>query len=76
MPLKDIPEKYKKYDDSKKLVVDNNYIPNDYKKPFAVGVYPIVSGLLETGYKLIDDKEYVPYIKGKRCFGRILVQKI
>jgi hypothetical protein len=31
MPLKDIPNKYKEYDDSKKLVVDNCYIPNDYK---------------------------------------------
>lgn len=76
MPLKEIPEKYKKIDDSKVLVVDNNYIPSDYKKPFAVGVYPIVSGLLEKGYKYTQDKEYVPYIKGKRCFGRVLVQKI
>jgi len=76
MPLKEIPEKYKKTDDSKMLVVDNNYIPSDYKKPFAVGVYPIVSGLLEKGYKYTQDKEYVPYINGKRCFGRVLVQKI
>ena len=75
MPLKEIPEKYKKIDDSKVLVVDNNYIPSDYKKPFAVGVYPILSGLLEKGYKYTQDKEYVPYIKGKRCFGRVLVQK-
>jgi len=75
MPLKEIPEKYKKIDDSKMLVVDNNYIPSDYKKPFAVGVYPIVSGLLEKGYKYTQDKEYVPYINGKRCFGRVLVQK-
>jgi hypothetical protein len=76
IPLKEIPEKYKKIDDSKMLVVDNNYIPNDYKKPFAVGVYPIVCGLLEKGYKYTQDKEYVPYINGKRCFGRVLVQKI
>jgi hypothetical protein len=76
MPLKEIPEKYKKIDDSKVLVVDNNYIPSDYKKPFAVGVYPIVSGLLEKGYKYTQDTEYVPYINGKRCFGRVLVQKI
>jgi hypothetical protein len=76
MPLKDIPEKYKKYDDSKKLVVDNCYIPSDYKKPFAVSVRPILNGLLENGYKLIGDKEYVPYINGKRCFGKVLVQKI
>jgi predicted GIY-YIG superfamily endonuclease len=76
MPLKEIPEKYKKFDDSKILVVDNNYIPEDYKKPFAVSAYPILSGILEKGYKLIEDKEYVPYINGKRCFGRVLVQKI
>ena len=76
MPIKEIPAKYKKIDDSKMLVVDNNYIPSDYKKPFAVGVYPIVSGLLEKGYKYTQDKEYVPYINGKRCFGRVLVQKI
>jgi hypothetical protein len=76
MPLKEIPEKNKKYDDSKILVVDNNYIPNDYKKPFAVSAYPILSGILEKGYNLVQDKEYVPYINGKRCFGRVLVQKI
>jgi hypothetical protein len=75
MPLKEIPEKNKRYDDSKILVVDNNYIPSDYKKPFAVSAYPILSGILEKGYNLVQDKEYVPYINGKRCFGRVLVQK-
>jgi hypothetical protein len=75
IPLKEIPEKYKRYDDSKTLVVDNNYIPSDYKKPFAVSVYPILSGILEKGYALTQDKEYVPYINGKRCFGRVLIQK-
>jgi hypothetical protein len=75
IPLKDIPEKYKKYDDSKILLVDYCYIPNDYKKPFAVSTTPILSGILEKGYKLVQDKEYVPYINGKRCFGRVLVQK-
>jgi len=76
IPLKEIPEKYKKYDDNKILVVDNNYIPSDYKKPFAVSIFPILSGLLEKGYRYVQDKEYVPYIDGKRKFGRILVQKI
>jgi len=76
IPLKNIPEKYKKYDDSKMLVVDNNYIPSDYKKPFAVSVYPILSGILEKGYKYVQDKEYVPYVNGKRKFGRVLIQKI
>jgi len=76
MPLKKIPNKYKKFDDKKVLVVDNNYIPSNYKKPFAVSVFPIVSGLLEKGYEYIQDKEYVPYVNGKRKFGRVLVQKI
>jgi len=55
--------------------VDNGYIPNNYKKPFAVSVNPILNGLLEKGYKYVQDKEYVPYIDGKRKFGRVLVQK-
>ena len=76
MPLKYIPEKYKKYDDSKILLVNNNYIPSDYKKPFAVSAYPMLSGILEKGYKIFSDKEYFPYINKKRCFGRILLQKI
>ena len=76
VPLKEIPEKYKKYDDSKTLVVNEGYIPNDYKKPFAVSANPIVNGLLEKGYKIIQDKRYTPYINGKEGFARVLVQKI
>jgi len=76
MPLKEIPEKHKKYDDNKILLVDNCYIPSDYKKPFAVSVRPILNGLLEKGYKLIEHKEYIPYVNGKRCFGRVLVKKV
>ena len=76
IPLKDIPEKYKKYDDSKKLMVDNCYIPSDYKKPFAVSTRPILNGILEKGYKIIQDTQYFPYVNGKKCFGRVLVQKI
>jgi hypothetical protein len=76
MPLKDIPEKNKKYDDSKILLVDNNYIPSDYKKPFAVSAYPLLSGVLEKGYCLVKDKEYYPYINGKKKFARVLLQKI
>jgi predicted GIY-YIG superfamily endonuclease len=75
VPLKDIPEQYKKYDDSKILLVDHGYIPNDYKNPFAVSARPILNGLLEKGYELVEDKEYYPYIKGKKCFARVLVQK-
>jgi predicted GIY-YIG superfamily endonuclease len=76
VPLKDIPAKYKKFDDSKNLVVDNGYIPSDYKKPFAVSTRPILNGLLEKGYKIVQDTQYFPYINGKKCFGRVLVQKI
>ncbi|MDR2171672.1 MAG: GIY-YIG nuclease family protein, partial [Planctomycetaceae bacterium] len=75
IPLKDIPEKYKKYDDSKILLVSNCYIPNDYEKPFAVSARPILNGLLEKGYKIIQSKRYTPYIKGKEHFARVLVQK-
>ena len=76
IPLKDIPEKYKKYDDSKMLLVNNNYIPSDYKKPFAVSSRSILNGVLEKGYEIFGDKEYYPYINEKRCFGRILLRKI
>jgi hypothetical protein len=76
MSLKEIPEKYKRYDDTKTLLVDNNYIPNDYKKPFAVSAYPILSGVLEKGYELASAEEYFPYTDGKRRFGRVLIQKI
>ena len=75
-PLKDIPAQYKKYDDKKILIVNQGYIPLDYKKPFAVSPRLILNGLLEKGYKMTQDSEYVPYVSGKRCFGMVLVQKI
>jgi predicted GIY-YIG superfamily endonuclease len=77
MPLKDIPEQYKTYDDSKTLLADNCYIPSDYDKPFAVSARPILNGLLENGYKIIEENEsYIAVINGEECFRRILVQKI
>jgi hypothetical protein len=77
VPLKEIPEKYKKYDDSKVLLVDNCFIPNDYKKPFAISARPILNGLLEKGYKIIEKNEsYIALVNGKQCFRRVLVQKI
>ncbi|MDR0476162.1 MAG: hypothetical protein LBH43_21155 [Treponema sp.] len=75
MLLKEIPEKYKKYDDYKMLIVDKGYIPNDYKKKFAVSARPILNGLLEKGYKIISGKRYTPYINGQECFAKVLVQK-
>jgi hypothetical protein len=76
MPLKDIPSKYKKYDDKKTLLPGNCYIPDDYQTPFAVSARPILNGLLEKGYKIIQDKRYTPYTNGKEGFARVLVQKI
>ena len=75
IPLKEIPEKYKKYDDSKILLVDHCYIPDDYKKVFAVSARPILNGLLEKGYMIVQDKRYTPYTNGKEGFARVLVQK-
>ena len=75
VPLADIPEKYKRYDDSKTLIVDNCYIPSDYKKPFAVSARPILNGLLEKGYIIVKENQYFPYMNGKKCFGRVLVKK-
>ena len=75
VPLKDIPEKHKKYDDSETLIVDNGYIPSDYKKAFGVSNRPILNGLLEKGYKIVQNKEYYPYVDGKKCYSRVLVKK-
>ena len=76
MPLDEIPERFKKYDDAGILVVDNCHAPTDYDGIFAVSPRPILNGLLERGYKIVSDREYVPYFAGKRGFGRILVQKV
>ncbi|GBU27449.1 hypothetical protein R84B8_00981 [Treponema sp. R8-4-B8] len=75
VPLKEIPEKYKKYDDNGILNLYNSYIPNDYKEEFAVSTDPILNGVLEKGYKITNEKRYTPYINGKECFARVLVQK-
>ncbi|MDR3110800.1 MAG: GIY-YIG nuclease family protein [Planctomycetaceae bacterium] len=75
VPLKDIPSEYKKFDDSKTLLVDHCYIPSDYKKPFAVSARPILNGLLEKGYEIVQEKRYTPYVNGEECFARVLVQK-
>lgn len=75
IPLKDIPEKHKKIDDNGYLIVDNCFLPSDYKKPFAVSARPILNGILEKGYRIAYNTEYNPYIDGKRKFGRVLIQK-
>jgi len=76
VPLKDIPDKFKKYDDKGILLVDNGYIPKNYKKPFAVSHNPISNGLLEKGYKIVQAKRHNIYINGKEKYARVLVQKI
>jgi hypothetical protein len=75
VPRKEIPAKYKKYDDNQTLLVDHGYIPSDYKKPFAVSARPILNGLLEKGYKIVNGNLYFPYVNAKKCFGRVLVKK-
>ena len=75
MPLDEIPEKNKRYDDEGILLVDNGFIPNDYDKPFAVSSRPILNGILEKGYKIANNTEYFPYFGGKKAFGRVLIQK-
>jgi len=74
--LKEIPEKYKKYDDSGVLLVDNGFIPLNYKKPLGVSVRSILNGLLEKGYQIINEKQYNPKINDKITFGRVLVKKV
>jgi len=77
MPLEDIPEKFIQFDDSGTLLVDNCYIPDNYKHPFAISGYVILNGLLEKGYKIIDvNASYIPVVKGKEKFRRVLIQKI
>ena len=73
--LKDIPANCKCFDDNGTLCVDRCWIPSDYKKPFAVSVYPILKGILELGYEIVLDNQYFPYKDGKRKFGRCLIQK-
>jgi len=75
IPLKDIPNKYKTFDDNGMLLVANCYIPSNYTLPFAVSARAILNGLLEKGYKIIQDTQYIPYINGKKCFAKVLVQK-
>jgi hypothetical protein len=58
------------------LIIGHCYIPSDYKKPFAVSTFPILNGILEMGYEMIQDKEYYPYVQGKKKFARVLIQKV
>ena len=74
--LKEIPEKYIKKDDDNVLILDNNFIPADYTDPFAISGRPILNGILELGYKIVQEKRYTPHFNGKEAFARVLIQKI
>lgn len=75
VPLEEIPETNKRISDENILCIDKCFIPTDFYKPFAVSPRPILNGILERGYKIVRDREFVPYFDGKRGFGRILIQK-
>ena len=57
------------------MCFDNGYIPSDYDKLFAVSSAPIVNGILEFGYEIVGDKNYLSTTKGKGMFDRILIRK-
>ncbi|GMO60008.1 MAG: hypothetical protein Ta2D_05620 [Rickettsiales bacterium] len=76
MPLNDIPEKDKKFDDKGTLNIDRCNIPNDYDEPFAISVYPMLQRVLDYGFKIVQEKRYEPYIDGKEQGHRVLIQKI
>jgi hypothetical protein len=75
VPLGEIPDKHKRYDDSGTLLVDMGYIPSDYAKPFAVSTRPILNGVLEKGFDVTSEIEYYPYENGQKKYGRVLIQR-
>lgn len=75
IPLEEIPDRYKKYDDSGILIVDNNFIPCDYNEPIGISARPILNGILEMGFNIIDSTEYYPYFNGKKAYSRVLIQR-
>jgi hypothetical protein len=75
VPLDEIPDKHKRYDDSGTLLVDMGYIPSDYAKPFAVSTRPILNGVLEKGFDITSEIEYYPYKNGKKMYSRALIQR-
>jgi len=71
LPLSEIPKKF--YDEKGMLVVDN-FVPNDYYKPFAISVSPIQRGVLNSGYKLLQCS-YRPIVNNKYKFKRTIIIK-
>ncbi|TAD98796.1 MAG: hypothetical protein EAZ97_10280 [Bacteroidetes bacterium] len=69
--LSEIPTQY--YDDKGILVVDK-FVPNDYYKPFAISISPILRGVLNSGYKLLQCS-YRPVVENKYKFKRTIIVK-
>jgi hypothetical protein len=55
------------------LVVDN-FVPDDYYKPFAISVSPIQRGVFNSGYKLLQCS-YRPIVDNKYKFKRTIIVK-
>ena len=70
-PLSEIPKQF--YDDKGMLVVDD-FVPNDYYKPFAISINPIKNGILNSGYKLLQCS-YRPVVNNKYKFKRTIIIK-
>jgi hypothetical protein len=68
-PLEEITNKF--FDEKGILVVDN-FVPNDYYKPFAISVSPIKNGILNSGYKLLQCS-YRPVVNNKYKFKRSIL---
>ena len=70
-PLSEIP---KQYYDSKGMLVVDNFVPDDYYKPFAISVSPIQRGVFNSGYKLLQCS-YRPILDNKYKFKRTIIVK-
>lgn len=74
-PLAEIPPKNKTLDDAGILLVSGGFIPSDYAAPFAVSARSILNGVLEKGYKIVQETQYVPYVRQEKRFSKVLIQK-
>ncbi|MDR1859744.1 MAG: adenine-specific methyltransferase EcoRI family protein [Bacteroidales bacterium] len=70
-PLNEIPKHF--YDETGMLVVDN-FVPDDYYKPFAISTKPIKNGILNSGYKLLQCS-FRPVVDNKYKFKRTIIIK-
>lgn len=75
IPLDEIPQKNKTIDDAGILLVSGGFIPSDYAAPFAVSARAILNGVLENGYKIVQETQYVPYVRQEKRFSKVLIQK-